>query len=314
MSEDVTNEPQTHRSIVELKPPSIATIANFAVKEVKGLVKDIAWDQIVKASSLFVVEMKKRPGINEALVEGVGDLLFGPFRLDRNLTPEVIREDQKENNARIQHNFSHAILYAGRKEADPQYTSTIYSVIGTIDKLANSSVKGSSELQIFWNGLKAEVAIIRALIRNGYKVELPDYNQDPFEITRRDNEVLQWDVLNGVDFIAYKEGERLLLIDAKGRSKNEYGEVRAIAEVMQAPLIDAYIPTSIKESHGEYFDKGLVRRLRITVPTDRKFLSVFTPDDENKRRSINKFGVSALEGDIISRIDSVYTKKTTRVA
>ncbi len=153
------------------------------------------------------------------LVELYLDLAFGGLRLTKDtLTRDETKNiREKEASARIQHAYAHCIYFASEENADSDFTRTVYELVNAGSRLSrNRILQEYTNLPKILGGIKNELAIIRALKRGGYTILLPDYAQDTTEIPDEDNEVLQWDVKSGVDFIAVKNG-KAVLVDAKGR-------------------------------------------------------------------------------------------------
>lgn len=303
--ENIDEEPITHGPIARIRPPSIANLHSFLIKDASGYARDISWGKIVAASNMLIVDLRKKYSeIPDATAEALGDQLFGPFRLERSAFGSTEREDLKEISARIQHNLVHGIMYAGSREADPVYTDVIYKTMCVYDKLANSLTGESTGLKGFWSGVKSELALVRALYRRGYKVRLPDYTQDPYEVSDEENEVLNWDVRHGIDMVVVSPGEFVLLLDAKGRTRDKNGDIMVAADV-QALNMRNDTPDDILMQYQDLFNRGLGKRMRVIIPSGSHFLSGLEYEDRatDARSAISKFAVSRNEDDIIYKMN-----------
>lgn len=206
-------------------------------------------------------------------------------------------------NARIQHNLTHGIIYAGTPDADPAYPNSLYSVVQTMEKLSESSPGKIVGLSSYWNGIKSEIAVVRTFIKNGYQVMLPDYSQDTFDINQEQNEVLQWDVRNGIDFLAKKD-DHLFLVDAKGRWSMEGKYIRTIPHVNHQRVTVRNIPKDILASYADLFRKERVGKIEVRIPILNPFLTGLPniSDSTNKRKALSQFANSQVEDDIMTRV------------
>lgn len=139
--------------------------------------------------------------------------------LDSTTPSEQIDIYSKEENARIQHQLVHRLIHASSKFAKPEDIETAHQVaqhiiwrLSIMDKRV-----ATTNLNIFWAGVRNQLAITRALLGQGYRVFIPDYTQDPTEVSEKENAVLQLDVLSHVDLVAVSPQGRIYLLDAKGR-------------------------------------------------------------------------------------------------
>lgn len=299
-------EPITHSSL--LNPNNIPLFfdlaARSAVKEHPlGGQKEVMWDRLCKQIDGYVVDLKNQnPNTPEAEIEAVCDLLFGPFRLSQAvLVNGASNEYEKEISARIQQNMVHGIIFASSREARPEFTEAVYHSVNTIDSLANTEKGHRRGLKAFWNGVKTELAITKALLARGYSLRLPDYGQDNAEIPAFQNEVLEWDVRGGVDLIAAKDGY-VFFINAKGR--------RSINSLIYGTYVEENllegIPSSLKYLYRNQLNTGNVKRLTVLVDTSLNTLpklsnSVMSLVD--KRRSMSQFGVSEFQKEIGIGVD-----------
>jgi hypothetical protein len=229
-----------------------------------------------KYEEKFGSEIKKRfNDVDENVTESVLDLLFGGDRIDDEaLKGGTESEDQKQLSARIQHNQVSNILDSALESADPAYAETIYRVVSYFEKIAQSSDGDLDGLRGFWNGVKSEHAVASALLSGGYKVFLPNHMQDQYEVDDEDNEVLQWDVRNGVDLVAVK-GDTVYLIDAKGRMRTDDRDERHTVEVQSRDL--GKLPDNLSRFIRQ-FGEGNISRKKIIIPTSSLYLSgLLTP-------------------------------------
>lgn len=302
MPEDVGEKPQTH-NIAKTQTVNLGSISGDAVKEKGGFTHEISWDRITEASNQAVTRLKtKYPNVEESQIESVANLLFGPFRVDRRaMVDNVASTEARVERAKIQHNLVHGIFYAGSKDAGPAYSDSMYSIVSVMEKLADSTPGELNGLRAYWSGVRNELAIVKALIKDGYSVELPNYNQGD-NTQAEQNEVLNWDVKNGIDIVASKPGEELLLIDAKGRNKYKTGYIRTLVHVNESSL--GNVPNDIGERYKKLFEEGRVKRLEVIIPADKQFLSGLKPlsDKVKSRNALADFATSRFESDIIQRV------------
>lgn len=273
MPEDVNSPHPVGELVKNLKVPPLAEAADGIIQsnETRGVVR-IPWAEMQKKVGSYVAEVKKEnPDIPESEVEMVADLLFGPFRLDQKAIGGGKSEEERRISASIQHNIVHAVLDTQRSEASDDYVRSVYSTVSFLDRLSRSEVGKDSGLYTFYSGIRAELGIVKSLLKAGYKVSLPDYTQDIYEVPDEKNEVLQWDVKSGIDLVAESKGE-LLLIDAKGefrqfsqslRAPTDSGRVRMSASVYIHPNL-GNLPEEIQAEIKNY---AKVKRLTIFAPT-----------------------------------------------
>lgn len=261
---------------------------------------------------------EKYPSYPDARLEMLLDLTFGFGRLPKDMimNPDTKDLDMKDLSARLQHELTHEIAYAAESD-DPNYIDTTYSLVRNLDILANKfgSVSDTTIARL-WKGMRNELAIVSTLHKNGYRVFLPDYAQDPTEIPNSDNEVMQLDVRGGIDLIAVSPKREVLLIDAKGRRGQ-----RRIAEQLQdgavqhvdlseglKPLVAESI-VSVAQACGA--SRGDVWRMNLVLPTEGRsfvgtdFLTDRHEDTEKQRQSLARFGMlkSDVQNGIMQQID-----------
>lgn len=293
MPEEISHEPAIYPQLRNHKSPDLPFPSELKYALSPEETSEQYFQQIEKVMGKVMGEVKRefQDKVPESQIEMLGDFYFAPFRSEHG---EVIDEDQKELNARIQHTLTHNILYAASSDVDPNYAANVYDTIGFYEKLAQSSLGKHEHIKQFWNGVKSEVAVVHMLRDLGYRVFLPDYSQDPWEVGEEENEVLQWDVRNGVDFIAEDEG-RVLLIDSKGTKfikRNNYSEIieRSLVEII--PGAEYYtrnrdnlnlLPPVLRSAVSP-LNPSDVRRMTIIVPTSGKYLNTLPPTANHSKR------------------------------
>lgn len=271
MPEDILHEPPTHA--IWLDPARINTL-----KEIEKP-QDIHWDKMQDQIGKFVAELKRKySDLPEYQLELIGDLYGGGYRLERYAEFQDGQDEQKETAARIQHNQAHAILYSAHGASSHEYQKEIHKRVELFDSISKSETGKAELFDAFWNGVRSEAATLSVLDSLGYRVFLPDYTQDPYEVAWENNEVLQWDVKSGVDMVALRKDNIAFLIDSKGNRvvKDDDGRV------MQRATAEVIVGASFKKDGGlqmhrlppilRNFVSSLkptdIRRVKIILPTD----------------------------------------------
>lgn len=142
-------------------------------------------------------------GLPDEKLELMLDWSFNLFRLEPHILSGKgeLTPYEKEASARTQHGMAHAIIFANR--APDGFVGAQYRILRNtarqISRVENPAV--NLELRKIWSGLRNETATTRALLNAKYRVFLPDYAQDPTLITDSQNEVLQLDILSGIDLL-----------------------------------------------------------------------------------------------------------------
>lgn len=281
---EITHTPAVYPFIRELNPPHIPNQAS-RIEATAQLTAEVYWKDLQRVIDKVMLSVKKKyPSAAEYNLELIGDLFFAPFRLDLSTLESTDRPDQKELSARIQHNLAHNIFYSSLGKAENDYVERVYDSVATFENIINGrNVPNADKIKQFWNGVKSQVAVMRVLHDNGYRLTLPDYTQEPDE-NGMVQQVYEWDVRNGVDLIA-ERGGHVALIDAKGQKnlpKEQTGggviERSSVDFVVRSPdlLVNdaqfARLPESMRETI-EAFEPVSVKRARIIVPTSTKYLA-----------------------------------------
>lgn len=174
-------------------------------------------------------------------IEVVYDLFWGLILLP---SQEVsyLPEDQRTTGARIQQTFVHHAFYAGLPTAPDNFTIGVYRVASAMGRAARllTDELGDNSFLLYWSGMRSELAIVKALFQNGYRVWLPDY---ALAGSKDEDEILQLDVRSGVDMIARRDGI-IYLIDAKGGT--HFRDVKVIctpqpADKLLSPLLQRIV-------------------------------------------------------------------------
>lgn len=233
---------------------------------------------------------------------------FGPFLLrEETHILGAEKSEQKELSARIQHSFVELVYNATQQSTSERFTINMYDYVRKMQSLCELSDLGRNyNLLRFWNGVKAELAIVRALRKDkAFDIILPDYMQDPAKTNIFDNEVLQWDVNSGVDLIAIPKNDpsQAILIDVKGRKRKDIDESFEeipdeidTVEVIQRNLTDHERMTLNSCLRGALDANGIkkVSRVKITIPTAGGFLGTVSnlpqiPLDGNYKGTLEQF-------------------------
>lgn len=206
------------------------------------------------------------------------DLVSGPYTADRSLLVDEtyqgkLTPEQKASKARMMHNISHVIFYTSLGMMDEEEVGNIYEMIKVIDGHANSTRGEAEGLKKWWNGLKAQLAIMRALHEQEYEIFLPNYAQNPYV---GEDPVLDWDVYNGIDLVAIKEG-KAHFINCKGEhylDHNYHNGMRNDVEVRKKKMTGKDIQRQPKDLHKMLLRRGIhtVENDMVIVPTDLAYL------------------------------------------
>ncbi|RJQ26804.1 hypothetical protein C4577_02740 [Candidatus Parcubacteria bacterium] len=249
-------------------------------------------------------ELEKRHPGKKLLRELALDFYFGPYRLDERyvrgeeITDSREAERQKVWSARIQALAINSIYRAFQDDSDERFVGEIYKTVQNFQNIVSILNLGGVEHGVarMWNAIKSELAIIRVLEDARYDIIIPKYTNDIDDVSS-ENELLEWDVRNGIDFFAVGQDE-ILLIDSKGRrmySKNDPHNRKGIRKevdvVSQGVDLDK-LPLSVKE----IIDGSAVKRVRkmvIYVPTEGEVLGRFRWDkvtSRERKQELKSFG------------------------
>lgn len=269
-------------------------------------------DYLSSRSSEYAAVIKSmNPDIEDQTIESVIDFVLGPIRVPNQPEDKKSEEGQyfREISARIQHNYVDQIFQASQPDADPVFAERVYRSVALLETLRKSRLPRLREIGLFIGGVRAERAVIRALLGDGYTVTIPNYNQPEYD--KHDNpvetlqkEVLQWDVLNGVDFVARK-GDVMLFIDTKGKKYNPDNSIRSHVTVregrLKIPWPFQHIPQFQKMTEGA----KIFASASIVIPTSYDFLSGLPSthrENPNKTAVLANYAVSGFESEITSSL------------
>lgn len=219
--------------------------------------------EIIKSE---VATLKTSVGLDypEERVELILDWLFNGFRLNKHtLTKkggENLSDWEKEFSARTQQGMVHGIFYTSTQEAAEEYISTMYHVVrATVSQISRIDKHETTLLRSYWNGIKHQLAAVRALSNYGYRVFLPNYSQDPVITEEEDNAVLQLDVRNGIDLIALSPEGYIILVDVTGRQPMEEAVHSSLS--FKRVVIDQYRNPLVRQAVKDIATKGNVGNL-----------------------------------------------------
>lgn len=229
------------------------------------------------------------PDAKGAEIGQYAELLLGPFLMKgeslirTHETPTKVKE--KELSAILQHHLTHAVLYTSiptsiPKEQAATYWSYCLNSYKSLKRQQDiiTGMRRDTALGAWWNGLKAEIGVVKTFVKAGYDVILPEYAYDrdrPLDIDGKknaDREVLQWDLNEGIDFIVIKDGQATL-VDAKGELKNrKTGQKRTSPTVTTETRLIQRLPQSLQEKIAPYLSGSTIPHIRVIVPTDENDL------------------------------------------
>jgi len=307
-------------------PPQLENIARFlASQDLKrdSALPAVQYDNLAASIPRYSTELKNKfRNIPEEVLESVVDITFGPARLPEVDMPEDLTEEPTEEmyrfletSAKMQHAYTHHIISAGRQGADPAYAQALFPRVAIMDYLVRRPAMKERSLGRFWNGVKAEIAVIRALEKAGYDaIELPNYTQSEYDnsgnlvpVERR--QVRQWDVKCGIDMVARKDG-KVLFVDAKGRLSLPNGKMRTDAQTFVSA--QTKFPPDLSRRFMREVRNGDTKHATIVIPTHAHYLSGISSTDfahPDKVSVMGNFARSSLESDIIEQVKDIQFKK-----
>lgn len=257
----------------------------------------------------------KNPDVPVEKIHTVYIPYFGSLLLDeRTHLQGAETKEQKELSARIQHTFADHIYTATEDPTSDLFTINIYDLVRETQSMSELSDFGQNyNLLSFWNGVKAEIAVIRALRKDqAFTVILPDFLQDPTRTNPFDNQVLQWDVNSGIDLIAIPRDRpsHAILVDVKGRKRNESSENsqerpdEKDTVVISQYELDEHKRKTLNSCVRKTLDANnitTVSRARVEIPTAGGFLGTVSnlphsPSDGNYKGALEHF--TSLRSDL----------------
>lgn len=325
MPEAVAEPPKLYKALVHPKVgPTFVQAGEQVVNARSGdTIRPSLEGMQRKADQIGRAIERQFPNYPPGRLEAMLDLVFGFTRLDTKTLTDNEQENpsqyQKELSARIQHNFTHQIVYAGNEHADPAYTDRVYDTVANMTRQIDILKQvQQTQLEVRWAGMRNEVAVTKALLQNGYHVFVPNYMQDTGEINDAQNEVLQLDVKRGIDLIAISPQKKVILIDVKGRKVPDV----VLEDDQFVDLTDRTHPTVKKAieraASGRVVDPPQIYHTTLIFPTEgRSFkpskLHVSAKTDEEKKGVITNFGALQphVEGSIIDQLN--HLQQTTHL-
>ncbi len=327
---EIGEAPQAQELITEIPAPIAFNVLTDTFKNYEHHAANMpvivdAVTEIAKNADKYAALLKKKhPDVPEEDIETVIDVTFGPMRMAPN-APEVQNGNKEElykyieTSARIQHAYSHMILEASRPDGDKAFAESVFGRVAFMDYLSKSPLGESRGYRQFWNGVKTEVAVIKALTKQGYRVTIPDYDQSDYDeqgnlIPQAEKQVFQWDIKCGIDMIAEKDGT-VLFVDAKGQNKTKEGMDRVIPDITWK--IPSRIPSTLQTDYSPQLKGNWVKQMTIILPTSKYYLSGVSSSHmkmEDKRVALRDFGVSSFETDIAKCTNQIQTAHSRRVA
>lgn len=223
MPEAVANPPQTYRALTN---PNVGPVFADATQQLATMhpppERGVSAFEVRRkeASRIRKVIERRFPDYHPGRLETMLDFVFGFVRLEEeSITAQRIENMyQRELSARIQHNLTHQIIYGGAPLASSSYVDTTYAVFTGMEQQVDVLKRlQTTSMEMYWAGVRNEIAVVKTLLGNGYTVFVPDYAQDTGELDDQDNEVLQLDVKRGIDLITVSPEGKIILLDVKGR-------------------------------------------------------------------------------------------------
>jgi len=287
MPEEITHEPESYQLVKDIGPPKFtsklaeAVLIEYEKQNPRSI--EIPFERI--KSIIPSIEdglANLYPGIPRHQIEQFKHLYFGPYMLNFETVRGEITHDleQKVLSASMQHMLAHSILYASNPNAEESFTKKVFTTAVVHDNIARGMTGKGDGITTNWNGVLAEVGIIRVLQSQKFDVFLPNYTGNGKSV---DHEVQTWDVQNGVDLVAVTpsvDRPVAILIDAKGQYKypkddylNRQG-LRIQADVTANHLSNKDIrslPYSLQKFLSQIKPEE-VYRSKIIIPTGQKHL------------------------------------------
>lgn len=232
--------------------------------------RQVKWSEVLSACEEFNEQIKEsvqKGSISQHYGEMIKHVVLGPLSLEGKVFTDRDEGDRfpeeiKEKSARAQAVIAHAIFYASLSGVSDEECGNIYDMVAIHDNIANSPIGEAQGYKGWWNGVKSLVTVMRTFDEQGYTVYLPNYAQDPDTTPPHENEILMWDVRNGIDLMAQDAYGNLLLIDAKGRRHER--SVHSTELVLDA--IKHYPP--IIREHIESLNPASLREAKVIIDTD----------------------------------------------
>ncbi|HVF68955.1 MAG TPA: hypothetical protein VNA13_00135 [Xanthomonadales bacterium] len=222
---------------------------------------------------------------------------FQLIRSLRGLTdqdPFLQDRESIEGIARTQKDLIRSMVDATKSDTSPEAVHNTFIIVGILESLSKQNLpsglhykrlENANKVRNWWNGIKAEAAIIKALEVNGYRVEIPE-----------GEEIISMDVKGGIDFVAHnpQDKTRVFAVDAKsyiGMINSDIGK-RAGGFIVENQQVNSSIPEVETRYPGRTIRKAVVKvdpsqlpKLKLTnqqgeLEAIRDFLSL--PDSVGK--------------------------------
>lgn len=255
---------------------------------------------------LFLGKLRESyPQASQSTIDTISQLFAGPWLLNNETLQRGTSEvSQKELSARIQHHLVHAAFYASEPNASDTYRTSMFFLLKAIERSATSATGRDYNVLQFLNGVKSELAIIKALTANGYRVFIPDYRESSDPKKKLTSETLEWDVWQAVDLIAVSPRGKMVLVDAKGKKQNGDGnhlsvdddeDLKTDVTISKKPVesnLPPKLTTMIQKLRSDGLLNGIApERTTIIIPTSSSELGVLgtTENSKSYREAIDRF-------------------------
>ena len=291
---EIAEQPKTANIIGnERQSPRLSeTYESMFEKTDKGTTPDEA--EVKLRAFYFKENLKKsHPNVPEIVIDNISQIYLAPLLLEpETLRSEGAKDDQKELSARIQHHFTHLVMYASESGTDDNFRGRFYDSLSAIEKSANSRLGKNLEIRRFLNGIKSEIAVIRTLHEHNFEVYIPDYISKTDIRAGKTSETMDWDVKFGTDLVAVSPNGDIFLIDAKGKKYLGDKEDKTDKKLNTEPQVSTFnvsgnIPrslstliTDIRAQHASS-NSGTLKKARIIVPTGEDFMGGLKAKTEN---------------------------------
>lgn len=320
------------------QPENYEIFSMVDIREVPTYLPPDIWGALDEIAGRAIDKLNKKYGGYETRVQIIKDSVFGGFELPKGALEMGTKDERlKMHSAVVQQNLVHHLfrattpppgLTAEEKSAHEKYAKTWFQIIRIMEAYCDPKEAGGTiNLRPFWNGVKAELAVVRALKQEhgrmyldkskfhpngkyfdpaGFRVIVPDYTQDIDAISPGDTQII-WDVRYGIDLIAIPPiKDCALLVDVKGRNNVDKVQVEPMSR--EEPF--HRLPISLKEllSQETGLDYVPVRHATIFVPTAAlSFNDLRNLPDSNFSALIADFGklTSAGVNNMIGAVNQV---------
>lgn len=311
---EITDAPIS-KGLVEKQPP----VKLFDAVTHGAVLGSASYEKIhARVNATLEKTIKQYPNVPPDRVKLIFSTYFGPLMHERREHFSTKNEYEKEMSARYAHHFAHGMFYATTYDASPEYSKNMYELVRSLTEFSSLTQVGKgSKLEAYLAGLKSETAIMGAFLRSGRyeKVLIPDYTQNPDKVSDKDREVLQWDILSGVDFVAISEQERCaVIVDSKSRSKDfDQSTLESIKVV--GTSVDGFLLRNLNENVRDaiaQYDVDKIYRVTIYVPSKYIGARVLPKQPNIDYRTDLTEAISLpgeMEVDMINKLDEIRRKE-----